>query len=88
MAQQGARHIVILSRQGDKSKGAPETMAAIKSLGAVPRAYACDASDRDDLQRVLTEIAKNGPPLRGVLQAAMILRVRSTGKVDELGDPS
>lgn len=39
--------------------------------------YACDVTDIRQLQSVLEDSAKSMPPVRGVIQGAMVLRVSS-----------
>jgi amino acid adenylation domain-containing protein len=73
MAERGARHLVLLSRQGPQTPEARRGVAELEALGvrvAVPRG---DVARREELAAVLTAIDQTMPPLRGVLHAAMVL---------------
>ncbi len=73
MAEHGARHLILLSRQGPKTPEARRGVAELEALGvrvAVPQA---DVARPEDLAAVLAEIDRTMPPLRGVVHAAMVL---------------
>jgi amino acid adenylation domain-containing protein len=73
MADRGARHLVLLSRQGPQTPEARRGVAELEALDvrvAVPRA---DVARPSDLAAVLAEIDRTMPPLRGVVHAAMVL---------------
>jgi NADPH:quinone reductase-like Zn-dependent oxidoreductase/acyl carrier protein len=73
MVERGARHLVLLGRRGIHSDAVRQAVAELERLGArvaVPRA---DIAKEDDLAAVLAAVARDGPPLRGVIQAAMVL---------------
>ena len=79
MASRGARHFIFLSRSGaDK----PEAAALVNELREVARSkypdlsvqvIRGDVSVRDDVQRAISCDTK---PIKGVVQAAMVLKVR------------
>jgi hypothetical protein len=79
MVSRGARHFIFLSRSGaDK----PEAAALVNELHEVARSkypelsvqvIRGDVSVRDDVQRAISCATK---PIKGVVQAAMVLKVR------------
>ncbi len=77
MVRQGAKHLVFLSRSGDKKPEAKETIRTLRDQGANVAAYSCDIANADEVQSVLNHCAKGFPPIRGVIQGAMVLKVCS-----------
>ncbi|HEV7615143.1 MAG TPA: SDR family NAD(P)-dependent oxidoreductase, partial [Solirubrobacterales bacterium] len=57
----GARHLLLISRRGEKAPGARELQAELKELGAKVRIAACDVADRKALKALLGEIPKEHP---------------------------
>ena len=47
----------------------------LQQAGVRLRAYACDVSDLEQLDQTLGLCSKEMPPIRGVIQSAMVLRV-------------
>lgn len=76
MVRQGAKNIVFLSRSGSKKPEAKEAIEGLVKLGAKVTAYSCDVGDASQVQDALRRCAKEFPPIRGVIQGAMVLRVR------------
>ncbi len=86
MVEQGARHLVLLQRSRlparadwagvtERSRLA-EQIAVIRELeeaGARVDVFSADVAREDDVERVLFEIRKSLPPLRGIVHAAGIL---------------
>ncbi|WP_437626673.1 type I polyketide synthase [Sorangium sp. So ce1151] len=73
LVSEGARHLVLTSRRGAYTTEQVEAVARIKASGAQVRVEAADVSVRSDVERVLERIAKELPPLRGVVHAAGVL---------------
>jgi polyketide synthase 12/epothilone polyketide synthase D len=73
MAGRGAGHLILLGRRGAETPGAREAIAELERLGAQVVVRAADVSKADDLAAVLAEIDRQGPQLRGVVHAAMVL---------------
>jgi acyl transferase domain-containing protein/NADPH:quinone reductase-like Zn-dependent oxidoreductase/acyl carrier protein/SAM-dependent methyltransferase len=82
LAERGARHIVLLSRQGPDAPEAAQRLAALRALGAEAVALAVDITDRDALAGALQTIAATMPGLRGVVHAAMVLDDALLGNLD------
>ncbi|MFE2188583.1 type I polyketide synthase, partial [Streptomyces sp. NPDC059455] len=68
-AGHGARHVVLLSRQGAQAPGAAELEDELIELGADVTIAACDVTDREQLAAVLAELP-DGAPLSAVVHAA------------------
>lgn len=72
----GAKHLIFLSRSAAKTPGNTAFIQNLKTkynVNAV--AYNCDIADRDSLKAVLTECAKDMPPIKGAVTGAMVLVV-------------
>lgn len=76
MFQHGARNFVFASRSGTANKAASELVEHLGSLGAIVAVFACDVSEESQLDALIAGTAeRNMPPIRGVIQAAMVLKV-------------
>ena len=73
-----AKNLVLLSRSGLDAAGARDTVALLQQAGAVVEVLKCDVSNAQDLTNTLDECASSLPPIRGVIQAAMVLQVSTT----------
>nr|WP_196777918.1 type I polyketide synthase [Lentzea aerocolonigenes] len=70
LAQNGAEHLVLLSRSGLKADGAAGLRAELVGLGADVTIASCDVADRKSLQAVLSAIPG---PLTGVVHTAGVI---------------
>jgi acyl transferase domain-containing protein/NADPH:quinone reductase-like Zn-dependent oxidoreductase len=68
----GARHLVLVGRH-EPSALAAEAIGRLEQAGARVLVRQADVSDADQLRRVLDEIDREGPALRGVIHAAGVL---------------
>jgi NAD(P)-dependent dehydrogenase (short-subunit alcohol dehydrogenase family) len=75
MVDRGARNLVFLSRSGVQKEEARTLLKELTAEGARVAAYACDLSDEDRLRLVIDEVSRDLPPIRGVIQGAMVIRV-------------
>lgn len=73
MVDSGARNLIILSRSGHRSPKAQETVALLEGKGATVMVFACDISIASQVTKVL-QSAANMPPIRGLIQGAMVLQ--------------
>lgn len=73
LAERGVGRLVLLGRRGARTPGAAEVIESLRALGTQVETVACDITDRAALQSVLADIRRDGPPLTGVLHAAMVL---------------
>lgn len=78
MASLGAKNIIILSRSGVKGSASVTVAKELKEAGVNLAVHACDIGDYAQVKAALDICAKNMPPIRGVIQAAMVLKVRIT----------
>lgn len=73
LVEQGARHLVLASRNGLATPEVQSRVEALRAIGATVHAPQIDISQRTQVESLLAEIAAAGPPLRGIIHAAMIL---------------
>ena len=75
LVQQGARHLVLLSRRALDQ--APEPIRShihhLEHMGAQVRVAQAEVAQREQLAAVLADLEPNGPPLCGVIHAAGVL---------------
>lgn len=74
MAERGAKHLIVPSRSGALSKAAAETVAQLTAQGVTVVAPQCDVSSETSLSRVLDECVHTMPPIKGCINAAMVLQ--------------
>jgi NAD(P)-dependent dehydrogenase (short-subunit alcohol dehydrogenase family)/acyl carrier protein len=67
--QHQVRHLVLASRRGPDSPGAPELVAELEARGASVRLLACDVAQREQVQGLLADISDQHP-LGAVIHAA------------------
>ncbi|KAK7698841.1 Reducing polyketide synthase hmp8 [Diaporthe eres] len=70
----GARHIAFLSRSGASTAEAREVLEELSARGARARAYRADVADEASFLAAMEVCSRELPPLRGVVQMAMVLR--------------
>lgn len=75
LVHQGARHIVMASRSGPHAEGAQSLVDELNALGASLSIYSCDIANQDELKKIIDTDVASMPPICGVIQAAMVLRV-------------
>ena len=75
LAHQGARHVILASRSGSDGEGVQSLIHEMEAISASLKVYACDIANQGELKKVIDKDAASMPPLRGVIQAAMVLRV-------------
>jgi NADPH:quinone reductase-like Zn-dependent oxidoreductase/NAD(P)-dependent dehydrogenase (short-subunit alcohol dehydrogenase family) len=73
MVDCGARNLIFLSRSGLRSSAAQETVKQVEAKGVRVLVQECDISDVSHVSRSI-QAAKDMPPIRGVIQGAMVLR--------------
>ncbi|PYI32692.1 putative polyketide synthase [Aspergillus indologenus CBS 114.80] len=73
-ADRGARHLLLLSRSGGQSERGRMLVEQLQRRGVQVLAPACDVSDEVPLQNTLQLCKSQMPPIRGCLNAAMVLR--------------
>lgn len=68
----GARHLILMSRRAP-SPAVENRLDELRQTGATVAVVQGDVSRMDDVRAVLTRIARDLPPLRGVIHAAGVL---------------
>lgn len=77
MASKGAKNLIVPSRSGPSSKAAQKAVQELASRGVHVETPRCDVGSVDDLSAVLRHYAATMPPVKGCINAAMVLQVRS-----------
>ena len=73
MASRGAKHLIVPSRSGAASKAAKQVVAALESRGVKVSTPKCNVGVEAELVALLEEAEKTMPPIRGVINCAMVL---------------
>ncbi|KAI0901837.1 putative polyketide synthase [Annulohypoxylon nitens] len=76
MVSQGAKNLIFVSRSGDKSPEAISLVDELQSSGVTVKVLAVDITSGDRLKASLDETLNKMPPIRGIIQAAMVLEDR------------
>lgn len=76
MMESGARRFTFLSRSGTDSESAARLVGDIEAAGAIVQVIRGDATSREDVVRAVQAVSA-AHPIRGVVHAAMVLRVRN-----------
>ncbi|TGO92077.1 hypothetical protein BPOR_0011g00280 [Botrytis porri] len=75
MVNRGARNMILLSRSGVNGKKAAQTLVSeLEGQGACVATPIVDVGDLSSLQKVLSQVSKEMPPIRGCIQATVALR--------------
>ncbi|RDW83572.1 type I polyketide synthase [Aspergillus mulundensis] len=74
LVDRGARNLIILSRSAATNPAAVDVAAQLQPTGCRIKLVSCDASVGPDLSAALRSCADDLPPIRGVVQAAMVLK--------------
>lgn len=75
MASKGAKHLIILSRSGCTSQSAHDLVDELTKNNVEVVTPKCDVSSAKALSRVLEQYDRTMPPIRGCINAAMVLNV-------------
>lgn len=78
MASRGARHLVLLSRSGPQTQAAKSLLHELRAKGVQVVAPRVDIGDFHELKEVISCLSVYMPPIRGSIQATMVLKVGST----------
>ncbi|WSL80573.1 SDR family NAD(P)-dependent oxidoreductase [Kitasatospora sp. NBC_01266] len=70
LAEEGARHLVLVSRRGPAAPGAAELAAELETHGGRVTVAACDVADRAALAALIARVEAEGEPITDVLHAA------------------
>jgi NADPH:quinone reductase-like Zn-dependent oxidoreductase len=70
----GARNLAFLSRSGDKAPAAKALLEDLASQKVRVYAYAVDVADEKSFNEAMEKCSNDLPPIRGIIQMAMVLR--------------
>jgi len=73
MVDRGARSLSFLSRAGWKHSGASAIVKVLRGRGVAVTVIRCDVANSHDVHCAVNQISKIGKPVKGVMQAAMVL---------------
>ncbi|MDL2315842.1 SDR family NAD(P)-dependent oxidoreductase [Desulfovibrio sp. OttesenSCG-928-A18] len=73
LARRGAKHLLLLSRNGVKDEESAGLIEEMRANGVQVTIARTDVADQVKLQRCLDKVLKQMPPLRGLIHAATIL---------------
>ncbi|MFY1826040.1 SDR family NAD(P)-dependent oxidoreductase [Myxococcus fulvus] len=82
LAEEGARHLVLVSRRGAGSEEARDALAALRARGVTVHALSADVARYEDLAQVFTRVRAELPPLRGVFHCAVTLDDKPLARLD------
>lgn len=74
LTERGARNLIVLSRSASADKIRSFSLE-MEPIGCKVYPVACDISDSSSMARALEDCRNNMPPIRGVIQGAMVLQV-------------
>ncbi|GAA5201795.1 hypothetical protein GCM10023322_82470 [Rugosimonospora acidiphila] len=69
LAADGAEHLLLVSRAGDRAPGAADLADELRAAGTAVTVAACDLTDRDEVDRLLASVPAQAP-LTAVFHAA------------------
>lgn len=75
MADHGARHLILVNRSGLSTGAGKSTVAELKAKGVCVTVQACDISDESEINRMILDMQRQQPLIRGVIHGAMVLKV-------------
>ncbi len=74
MAENGAKHLALVSRSGNDHPNAKEICQQLEAAGTQVSIYRADTASMEDMARVFTNIQASQPPLCGVIHAAGVVQ--------------
>ncbi|KAK2761170.1 Type I Iterative PKS [Arachnomyces sp. PD_36] len=74
MATKGAKDLILMSRNVDTAEARQFQGQLLQGTGTRVHLIGCDISSEADLHKALAEYEKSMPPIRGVIQAAAVLK--------------
>ncbi|KAH6615157.1 KR domain-containing protein [Boeremia exigua] len=74
MARRGVKHLILPSRSGPTKKAALDLVKDLMADGVNVVAPVCDVASEESLSRLLVECDASMPPIKGCINAAMVLQ--------------
>lgn len=78
MVGRGARNLLLLSRSGEKGTETQEFLSYLRAEEANVQVRVCDVAEEDSLRAAIEDAASHMPPIKGCIQAAMVLQVSNS----------
>ncbi len=78
LSENGAKHLIFLSRSGTKKDEAQKLVDDLRDSGINVAVYTCDVGDPEQLAEARRRSAQKMPPIRGVIHGGMVLKVTSS----------
>lgn len=75
MVNKGVKNLILLSRSATSKLNAMPLIKEIKSRGCRVIVESCDIADKSSLARAIEQLSRTMPPVKGVVQGAMVLHV-------------
>ncbi|KJY41044.1 polyketide synthase, partial [Streptomyces sp. NRRL B-1568] len=82
LADQGAEHVVLVSRRGAEAPGAAELVAELAEKGTEASIVACDITDREAVAGLLAKLKADGRVVRTVVHAAAVIELDTLAETD------
>ncbi|KAI0902243.1 KR domain-containing protein [Annulohypoxylon nitens] len=73
LVSRGARYLILLSRSGPQTDTASHLVTELEGRGVYVEKPCCDISDSATLKSVLTSCSEKMPPIKGCVQASMVM---------------
>ena len=73
-ADHGAKHLAFFSRSEEMHPAAAETIAKLRRQRVCANVFVCDITVPETLERAIAKIESEMPPIKGVIQGAMVLQ--------------
>ncbi|MCG8037723.1 MAG: type I polyketide synthase [Candidatus Thiodiazotropha taylori] len=83
MVDEGARHLALVGRSGAKTDEAKQCVKMLQDQGVSVNVICADMGKQEDVVAMFDNIAKNMPPLKGVMHAAAVLDDALLANLDE-----
>lgn len=77
MIHRGAKNLILLSRSGPRTDAVRQLLVDMADKGVHVETPRCDVTDISAVKAVLLHCSKTLPPIKGCVQASMVLNVRS-----------
>ena len=82
LIERGARNLIIVSRSAaSPSKDQEGFLRDLGSAGAKVVVRGCNVASKVQLTEVIEDCKRHLPPIKGLIQAAMVLRVGATSRM-------
>jgi acyl transferase domain-containing protein/NADPH:quinone reductase-like Zn-dependent oxidoreductase/acyl carrier protein len=74
MADNGAKHLILIGRKGAASQDALEMIKQLKNEGVCIKVASVDVTNIEQLGNLFTDCNQEMPPIKGVIHSAMVLQ--------------